>query len=284
VDHQPQAARGRIRFGGKKVIVIGNHFNSKGGDQNADGRYQPPTRSSEIQRTKQATVLNGFVKQILDADPQANVVLAGDFNDYQFSQPIKTLTDDGGTLTDLINTLPVDERYTYVFNGISQVLDHIFVSRPLLNAGANAVQYDVIHVNSEFSDQASDHDPQVVRIRPLAHTLKGTVNLNPAMVRVGGSVSVALAAWSPTSQLTISLDTTTLTTVSTNLAGAATTKVTIAKTTSVGAHTVTVAAADGTSTSATLQVIRPCVPYPGPHATRIQLLLWLPAILTGNAC
>ena len=25
-------------------------------------------------------------------------------------------------------------------------------------------QYDVIHVNSELSDQASDHDPQVVRL------------------------------------------------------------------------------------------------------------------------
>ena len=62
-------------------------------------------------------MLNGFVKQVLAADPNANVVLAGDFNDYQFSAPIQTLTDDGATLTDLINTLPENERYTYVFNG-----------------------------------------------------------------------------------------------------------------------------------------------------------------------
>jgi hypothetical protein len=26
------------------------------------------------------------------------------------------------------------------------------------------VDYDVVHVNSEFADQVSDHDPQVARI------------------------------------------------------------------------------------------------------------------------
>ena len=27
--------------------------------------------------------------------------------------------------------------------------------------------YDVVHVNAEFADQASDHDPQVVRLTLL---------------------------------------------------------------------------------------------------------------------
>ena len=164
---------GEFIFGGKKVIVVGNHFNSKGGDQSADGRFQPPTRSSEVQRQQQATVLNNFVHQVLNADPRANVVLAGDFNDYQFSPSMKTLTDNGATLTDLITTLPADQQYTYVFNGVSQVLDHIFVSAPLSAAGPDAVAYDVIHVNSEFGAQASDHDPQVVRIRPVPRYLQG---------------------------------------------------------------------------------------------------------------
>ena len=64
-------------------------------------------------------------------------------------------------LTDLISTLPLDRRYTYVFNGVSQVLDHILVT-----AGAGQVQYQVVHINSEFTDQTSDHDPQVVRLTP----------------------------------------------------------------------------------------------------------------------
>ncbi|MGL4603075.1 MAG: hypothetical protein ACRCU9_02925, partial [Iodobacter sp.] len=50
--------------------------------------------------------------------------------------------------------------YTYVFEGNSQVLDHILVS-PVL---AGRAEYDVVHVNSEFADQASDHEPEVVRL------------------------------------------------------------------------------------------------------------------------
>jgi hypothetical protein len=42
------------------------------------------------------------------------------------------------------------------------VLDQILVSSSLL---ANfPIEYDPVHVNSEFADQASDHDPQVARI------------------------------------------------------------------------------------------------------------------------
>ena len=273
---------GEFVFQGKKVIVIGNHFDSKGGDQDTEGRYQPPARTSEVQRQQQATVLNGFVHEILAVDPRANVVLAGDFNDYQFAPAIQTLTDNGATLTDEINTLPVNERYTYVFNGVSQVLDHIFVSRPLSDAGA--VEYDVIHVNSEFSDQASDHDPQVVRIRPVPHTLQGSVTLTPAMVKPGGSVSVALAGWNPSSRLTVSLDATVKATPTTDASGAATVTVSVPRTTSVGAHTITATAADGTATTATLQVVKACVPYPGPHATLARFVLWLLAVLTHNAC
>ena len=64
--------------------------------------------------------------------------------------------------------LPDPERYTYVFEGNSQVLDHILVSRALaLKVGpVSRYDYDVVHVNSEYTDQVSDHDPQVVRIRP----------------------------------------------------------------------------------------------------------------------
>ena len=60
---------------------------------------------------------------------------------------------------------PLCERYTYVFEGNSQALDHILISQALVDAG---YEYDVVHVNAEFADQVSDHDPQVVRLRPRA--------------------------------------------------------------------------------------------------------------------
>lgn len=151
---------GEFLFGGKPVFVIANHFASKGGDQAMHGRFQPPDRVSEVQRGRQATVLRGFVDELLAADHKAQVVVAGDLNDYPFSPAVQSLTDRNG-LVALIDTLRPMERYGYVFDGNSQVLDHILVSKGIHQPG-----YDVVHLNAEFADQASDHDPQVVRFAP----------------------------------------------------------------------------------------------------------------------
>jgi hypothetical protein len=42
------------------------------------------------------------------------------------------------------------------------VLDQILLSDNLF--GQFPFVYDVVHVNSEFADQASDHEPQLVRL------------------------------------------------------------------------------------------------------------------------
>jgi predicted extracellular nuclease len=142
------------------VFVIANHFSSKGGDDPLFGRHQPPQRSSEVARHAQAQVVNDFVDQIKAAHRNANVIVLGDINDFEFSQTVDIL--EGGVLTSLMNTLPQAERYSYVFEGNSQVLDQILVSNNML--ARFPIDYDPVHVNSEFADQASDHDPQVARI------------------------------------------------------------------------------------------------------------------------
>jgi uncharacterized protein len=150
---------GEFRMRGRTVFVIVNHFTSKGGDQPLVGHSQPPQRSSEVQRHAQARVENAFVDAILAADPQADVIVLGDINDFEFSQTVSLL--EGDVLTSLMDELPQAQRYSYVFEGNSQVLDQILVSDHLLDTFW--VDYDPVHVNSEFADQASDHDPQVAR-------------------------------------------------------------------------------------------------------------------------
>ena len=161
---------GEFTFNGQKLFLIANHFNSKGGDDPLFGRFQPPVLSSETQRNQQAQIVNNFVDSILALDASAKIVVLGDLNDFHFSTPINTLK--GGVLNALIETLPQSERYTYVFDGNSQDLDHILVSNGLFSG---AFEYDVVHVNAEFSDQISDHDPQVVRL-----TLSGSTTPTPS--------------------------------------------------------------------------------------------------------
>jgi uncharacterized protein len=151
---------GEFRWNGRTLFVVGNHFNSKGGDDPLFGRWQPPVRSTEVQRHQQATVVADFVEQLLAADGRANVVVLGDLNDFEFSETLDILEDSG--LTNLMETLPVPERYSYVFEGNSQTLDQILVSDALMRPRP---EYDSVHVNAEFADQASDHDPQVARLQ-----------------------------------------------------------------------------------------------------------------------
>ena len=151
---------------GRTVFAIANHFNSKGGDDPLGGRFQPPVESSTVQRHKQANVVAGFVEDILAADPRAAVAVLGDLNDFQFSETLEILEDAG--LANLMETLPENEQYSYVFDGNSQVLDQILVSKELLTPKP---EYDSVHVNAEFADQASDHDPQIARV-----VVRGTNN------------------------------------------------------------------------------------------------------------
>jgi predicted extracellular nuclease len=158
---------GEFRMRGRKVFVIANHLSSKGDDQGLVSRWQPPTRFSEEPnaageggRHPQAQVVNDFVDAILAADRRANVIVLGDINDFEFSETIDIL--EGGVLTTLMDTLPVSERYSYVFEGNSQTLDQILLSDNLLDHFR--AEYDVVHVNSEFAGQASDHEPSVARL------------------------------------------------------------------------------------------------------------------------
>jgi hypothetical protein len=136
-------------FNGQKLFVIANHFVSKIGGS-----------PSDAQRLKQAEVVNQFAGEILNVDPQANLVVLGDLNDFVGSPPLKAL--EGTILTNLIEQVPIVDRFTYEFKGKKQVLDHILISPNLKNASP---EIEIAHINIDFSDKASDHDPLVSRFR-----------------------------------------------------------------------------------------------------------------------
>lgn len=166
-------------FNGQSVFVINVHFSSKGGSDSLFGSIQPPANGREDRRNGQASLVNNFVDSLLALDAQANVVILGDFNEFDFFDPLKvlrgelelanptdgtsvTVSNEAEILTNLATQqLPVFERYSFEFQGNSQELDHVFTSDNLSNNAAPEI--DILHVNVGISDSASDHDPSVAR-------------------------------------------------------------------------------------------------------------------------
>ncbi|HEY4600819.1 MAG TPA: chitobiase/beta-hexosaminidase C-terminal domain-containing protein [Cerasibacillus sp.] len=158
-SRKPLAAQ--FEFAGESVVVVANHLNSKRGDQPLFGKHQPPQLKSETQRMKQAALINNFIKEIKADNPEENVIVLGDMNDFEFSNPLQTLK--GEELTNMIDFVPENERYTYIYQGNSQVLDHILVSNHL----AMQTEVDILHINADFTPmhgRASDHEPVLAQI------------------------------------------------------------------------------------------------------------------------
>jgi hypothetical protein len=145
--------------------VINNHWKSKSGDENDNARL----------RLAQATVVAERVQAILSTDPAAQIVVMGDLNDF-YGDPAVAMLQQSTGLFHPYEWLPSLDRYTYIFNGAAQVLDHVLVTSNLMPQLA-LVQILHLHADAATGDTPlvhSDHDPVVVRVRPSgAATIKG---------------------------------------------------------------------------------------------------------------
>ncbi len=151
---KPLAAE--LEFDGRRVVAINVHLKSKRGDDPVFGSRQPPLRRTEAQRLAQARELGGYAAALLANDPEALIMVLGDFNEHEFRAPMRLLAEDYA-LANLVGRVEESERYTYNYEGNSQVLDHILVS-PALAARATGVE--ILHLNADFpqSRRSSDHD------------------------------------------------------------------------------------------------------------------------------
>lgn len=152
-----------FEFAGETFTFVNVHFSSKGGSapimgvqQDFAARQEDVTVNGSLdERQLQATAVADYVAEL------DNVVVLGDFNEFEFVSPVAIIEDAG--LTNLTNTLDEDERYSFIFQGNSQSLDHILISDAL----AADATFDVVHLNSEFAstdDRSSDHDPLVASL------------------------------------------------------------------------------------------------------------------------
>ncbi|RDB17941.1 hypothetical protein Hypma_000907 [Hypsizygus marmoreus] len=150
---------------GHKLFTINVHLASKGGSSSTQGDARPPVNSPLEARTNQIALVASFAQSILAADKKANILLAGDFNEFLQARSIyKPLTD---VLTDIDEAagIPEVERYSYVFDQNSEQLDHAFISKAIKK---RKVEFEHIHINNwapTLAGRISDHDPSVGQIR-----------------------------------------------------------------------------------------------------------------------
>ena len=104
-----------------------------------------------------------FVADILAEDENANIIVAGDFNEFAFVEPLENfLAISNLRDMDEAANIPQLERYTYLFDMNSQELDHMYISQAL----KPKAQYEHVHINTwaALAEQISDHDPSVAKL------------------------------------------------------------------------------------------------------------------------
>lgn len=151
---------GVFEFEGERITLVDVHNTSRLGSEGMFGQHQPANNEGDARRIEQTSFVKTFVEGLVAGDPDARVVVMGDFNAFQFETSVTQL-ESGGALTNLTNLLAVNERYSYNFDGNNQQIDHMLAS-PELYAGA---QFDIVHINSNQAvvNQTSDHDGSVAR-------------------------------------------------------------------------------------------------------------------------
>jgi predicted extracellular nuclease len=165
--------------------VIVNHLRSLNGIADATDGNRIRTK-----RRAQAEYLANLVQARQVANPNERLVVLGDFNAFQFNDGyVDVIGTIKGTptpsdqvvlaspdlvnpdLTDLVETLPPAERYSFTFDGNAGVLDHVLVGSNLLSGVA---QFAYARFDADFPEsfrndsnrpeRISDHDASVTYI------------------------------------------------------------------------------------------------------------------------
>jgi VCBS repeat-containing protein len=143
-------------FHGEEVTFVSIHNYSRLGSEEPYGLDQPAINSGDARRTDQTATVRDYVHQLELAKPGANVVVAGDFNGYQFETSLTQL-EANGDLVNLSWKLAQTDRYSSTFEGNNEQIDHLLTSANL----AGSAQFDIVHVNTNlpYGSGPSDHDP-----------------------------------------------------------------------------------------------------------------------------
>jgi predicted extracellular nuclease len=141
----------------------------------------PFNEQSKQIRKMQAHAVRSWIDAKLASTPGAPMIIAGEFNDYPFAEPldaadcpvsiVKGNAGKGETVFyNLYDFLPADSRYSCIVNGRAQMTEQLMIA-PVLAPIVHGI--DVLHFNAGFEDsfsadsstavRSSGHDPVEIR-------------------------------------------------------------------------------------------------------------------------
>lgn len=140
-----------------EFILVVNHWKSKSEDTSTI-QYTLPRRIEQAEFVAQLT------HQTRALYPDLPLVVLGDLNDVPGSDPLAILQRAG--LSNLVSLVENSQRFSYIYKGVSQVIDHILM---LPHPAYATVQVDFFPINADFPNmyisnsnsihRSSDHDP-----------------------------------------------------------------------------------------------------------------------------
>lgn len=177
----------RFTYQDESIIILNNHFESRFGSTPIFGGPQPFVQAAEDAREAQALAMHELVSAYLEEDSESNIMVLGDLNTFEFTNDLAQIlpSASGSTLlTRLADETSAADEYSFIFDGNSQALDHVFVSSALNNIST----LNYVHVNVDFPRRstdivASDHEPllTVIDFANLPGGSSEVLNLNGAV-------------------------------------------------------------------------------------------------------
>lgn len=180
--------RARIRVGGKTLDVINVHLKSKiptDIPEQKEDAYTWKTASgwaegffiSSVKRVGQALETRMLVDEIFDGDERALIVACGDFNADTDDVPVQAIRGDVEShgnaglaprvLVPTEKTIPEPSRYSLLYQGKGEMIDHLLVSREMLQYHRGSeIHNEMLHDESlgfatDEKYPESDHAPVV---------------------------------------------------------------------------------------------------------------------------
>lgn len=134
---------------------------------------------SSMKRVGQALEVRFMIDEIFDDEPDAKIIVCGDFNAEPGQVPVEAIAgriENTGNanlgyrqLVPCSNTIPEQARYTHLHRGQGNLLDHMMISRALLSHYQSAeIHNEILHDESiafatDKKYPESDHAPFVVQ-------------------------------------------------------------------------------------------------------------------------